>query len=1223
MLHFAKRHILLLVLLLAVLRAGAQEFVNLTAEQVRVGESLPVFSHEFPLGKATGGVASLASDALAGSAYTVSIEYPEFIDMSADEVGRLHAITTDTLPALPQIEQYIGVSRRQATLYVSFIPIVFRDGKYQKLVSFKLKAEPSPSRPVALGRGAHAPSADKPQQGKYSPLAQGVARSETAASPYASHSVLATGRWAVISVPATGVYQLTDALVRQCGFTHLNHVRVYGYGGALQPEVLTADYLKHTDDLHEVPTCTVGGRRLFHAVGPVSWQSAADKQRTRNPYSNVGCYFLTESTDAEPLTADSAAFVSSFYPAPDDYHSLYEVDDFAWYHSGRNLYESTPLPTEGYRSYELAAHHTDGELTVAMTYQAPGTVSVVVNDSVMGTINLTQTLSSYVKAAARSQTFSLKGMLRPVNTVQLRQTSGEGTMRLDYLALTMPMAAPAPNLSTAAFPVPTYEYGITNQDLHADGPADMVIVIPTSQKLRSQAERLKQLHEERDSLRVRIVPADELYNEFSSGTPDANAYRRYLKMLYDRAETEADMPRYLLLFGDGTWDNRMATADWRRFSPSDFLLCYESENSLSETDSYVSDDYFCLLDDGEGASLTRSDKTDVGVGRLTARTEAEAKILVDKIVDYANNVYAGDWQNTLCFMGDDGNNNVHMSEAEAAVNTVLAQHPSFSIRKVYWDAYERIVASTGFRYPDVMRMVKQQMQTGALIMDYCGHGRADQISHERVLGIEDFAMQTSLRLPLWVTASCDIMPFDSQLDNIGETAMLNTRGGAIAFFGTTRTVYTGDNQNMNCAFLKHVLGTTDGRRNTLGDAVRLAKNEVRALPTYSKDGGRSDTYVINKLHYSLLGDPALTLAAPTRSVVIDSINGRPVSQDTVRLVAGQQATVSGHVEGGSFNGVAALTVKDVETKVVCRLNNTGSDGAQKAYSYLDRPTTVYNGQDSLRNGRFNLTFVVPQDISYSDATGQMTIYALSADRQQAAHGRSENFTMGSGDTPNSNDGIGPSIYCYLNTSDFTNGGNVNNTPYFYARITDKDGINAAGSSVGHNLELVVDGQPSMTYNLNDYFQYDFGDYQTGTVGYSLPQLAEGEHRLTFRAWDVLNNSSLAELRFNVVRRLQPQCFSVDCTRNPATTATSFVINHDRTGSSMDVQLEIFDASGRLLWRKSETGLATDNTYTINWDLTTDSGSRLPTGVYLYRVLVSSDGSRQASKAQKLIILGGR
>lgn len=1165
---------LLLSMLVLMLQASAQGFFNLTAEEVKIDSVLPRFAYSQQLGPD-----------YADSVYTVSIDYPEFIDMHPADVDRLLLITTDSLPAMPQVDVGIGRSRRQGTLSVSFVPLVWRDGRYQKLVSFKLTVH---AAPAAKSRRAKAPAA---------------------AERYASHSVLADGRWAKIRVSETGVHQLTDALLRQAGFSNPAKVKIYGYGGALQPEVLTGDYLALTDDLKEVPTCMVGGRRFFYAVGPVSWSSNSALARTRNPYSDYGYYFLTESDD-EPLTADSAQFVGSFYPSADDYHSLYEVDDFAWYHSGRNLYMSTLLSTSDDLVVQLPAHETSGTLSVAVSYDGACEATVSLNDSLLSNVTMGNNLGRYAKAGAQTVRLQLNGCLQPLNRIAIRQTSGT-EMRLDYVSLTMPAPAPAPNLLSGSFPVPQYVYNITNQDHHADSPVDMVIIIPTTQKVLAQAERLKHLHETNDSLRVRIVPADELYNEFSSGTPDANAYRRYLKMLYDRAETEADMPRYLLLFGDGAWDNRMLTSNWRTSSPDDYLLCYESENSFSETDSYVSDDYFCLLDDGEGASLQVRDLTDVAVGRLPASTAEEAKIMVDKIVGYANNDYAGDWQNVLCFLADDLNQHQHMLDAEKGIATVNGISDAFNIKKIYWDVYKRVTTSAGNRYPDASQLAKQQMSNGALIINYTGHGSAYQISHEKVLERADFATPTSLRLPLWITASCDIMPFDSHEENIGETAMLNPKGGCVAFFGTTRTVLMNDNTLMDCAFLKHVLGTRNGRRNTMGDAVQLAKNELRML--------NKESSAINKLHYSLLGDPALTLAMPTTPIVVDSINGCDARQAMATLTAGMPVVVKGHVDGcPQFDGIVALTVKDVEEKVVCRMNEK-EDGAETPFEFYDRPVTIYNGSDSVRGGQFEVTFVMPRDISYSDAAGLMTLYARNSEKSLTAHGRNEAFSMrGDADVPN--DGIGPSIYCYLNSSAFVNGGKVNSTPYFYAELTDKNGINVSGSGVGHDLELIIDGSMDMTYNLNDYFQYDFGDYRCGSVGFSLPELPEGHHSLLFRAWDVLNNPSVAELKFQVVKGIDPQFVSVDCTHNPATTQTAFVISHDRAGSNVTVEIELFDASGRQLWHHREQGLSAGGNYVIDWDLTVDGGRRLSTGVYLYRATVECDGTKKASKAKKLIIL---
>ena len=1167
-----------LMMICGMVSTMAQGFYNLTAEEVKIDSLLPFVNYSWPLG-----------GNYADSTYEVRIAYPEFLDMAEEDVNRYHAITTEQLPELPRIQQYVGVSRKSGTLYAQFVPLVFREGKYQKLVSFQLQVKSAPA-------------------GK-------TRRASSSGDRYAAHSVLSSGHWAKIRVPETGFYHLTDALIRKAGFKNPKKVKIYGYGGELQPEVLTGEYLSETDDLKEVATCTIKGKRLFHASGPVSWASNTTLARTRNPYSDYGYYFLTESDD-EPLTADSASFVSSYYPSASDYHDLYEVDDYAWYHSGRNLYTSEKLTVGSDRNITLpGVHSTTTQINVNLSYDSKFVATLLMNGTTIGTLTASSGLTSSgtlsdgnAVATQASWKFLLPDSVMKTtdNKLTLRQTSG-GEVRLDYVSLCYSTPKALTDFTTS-LPVPEYLYDITNQDHHADSAVDMVIIIPTSQKLLSEAERLKTLHETYDSLRVRIVPADELYNEFSSGTPDANAYRRYMKMLYDRAGTEADQPRYLLLFGDGAWDNRMLSSGWRSLSPDDFLLCYESENSFSATKSYVSDDYYCLLDDNEGGSILK-DKFDAAVGRLSARTAEEAKILVDKIYAYRTNAYAGAWQNTLCFLGDDGDQNRHMQDAEAVVSTVKSLYANYDIKKIYWDAYTRVTSSTGNSFPDVTRLIKQQLQKGALVMNYSGHGGPSLLSHEAVLRITDFGEASSLRLPLWVTAACDVAPFDGQSDNIGETAMFNKKGGSIAFYGTTRTVYASYNRLQNQSFMKYLLASKNGRRLTIGEAAYLAKNDFVSGST---------EMLTNKLQYVLLGDPALTLASPTEQAVIDSINGKAVADGIQQLKAGSKVTLKGHLPGhADFNGVVTITVRDIEETIVGKQNDPVA--TETAFEFQDRPNTIYNGNDSVRNGQFSFSFAVPKDISYSDKTGLFLVYAVNNDKSLSAHGECESFTL-TGTEDLSNDGVGPSIYCYLNSESFVNGSTVNATPYFYVELTDKDGINVSGG-IGHDLELIIDNDMNLTYQLNERFQYDFGDYCKGKVDYVLPELSDGPHKLLFRAWDAQNNSSVAELSFVVNATQQPTLSNVICTKNPATTSTSFVISHDRAGSEVDVELEVFDTSGRLLWRKSETGIPTDQTYTIDWDLTTGNGSRLKTGVYLYRVLISNNGSSKASQAKKLIVLG--
>ena len=1172
-----KRYIIGIGLLLICLTTSAQKFFNLTASEVRIDSLLPVFTYKQPLG-------SHYKD----STYIISIAYPEFIPMSEADVRRYQAITNTPLPEMPEISQAVSVERKQGELVASFVPLVFRNGQYQKLVSFMIRVKSQP----ATNRTAR--------------------RASAASSRYAEHSVLSSGRWVKISVPASGIYQLTSELIKQAGFTDINKVKVYGYGGALQPEQLTEAYLTETDDLQEVPTCQVNGKRLFYGVGPVAWDS--NHRRIRNPYATAGCYFLTEN-DAEPYTLNEAAFKELYYPLPDDYNTLYEVDDYAWYHGGRNLYDAEGITIGSSKTYTLASTETakEGSLTVVVTGASPSIVAVSLNDTELGTISIPG-CGAYESMRTAERTFTGINSLLSSNQVTIEARSGADRIRLDYLALHSDAPKAFPELASTAFPTPSIVYGITNQDHHADGPVDMVIIIPTSQQLLVQAERIKTLHEQHDGLRVRIVPADELFNEFSSGTPDANAYRRYLKMLYDRAEKTEDMPRYLLLMGDGAWDNRMLSSEWKNFSPDDFLLCYESENSYSATDCYVSDDYFCLLDDDEGGNMLIA-KSDVAVGRISARIAEEAKIVVDKIEGYLDNTQAGAWQNLICFMGDDGNENAHMKDANSVAELVERLYPTYQVKRIMWDAYTRVSSSTGNSYPDVTRLIKQQMQQGALIMNYSGHGRADAISHEYVLRLTDFE-NTSSRLPLWVTASCDIMPFDGQEENIGETAMFNAKGGSVAFFGTTRTVYQSYNKLMNMAFTRYVLSREeDGELLPLGEAVRRAKNELIEAKTDRTQ---------NKLQYTLLGDPAMRLSAPTLAMQVDAINDIPTSTgQTQTLNAGTTATVSGHItrlDGETvtgFDGVLTAIVRDAQEQITCKLNDPTE--ADEPFVYYDRPNVIFNGSDKVEDGHFSFTFAVPKDISYSDLPGLINLYAVNDSKALEASGVCNQIVLGSSGSLPPNQ-TGPSIYCYLNSSSFVNGGNVNPTPYFVAQLNDEDGINATGSSIGHDLQLIIDGDMSKTYSLNDYFQYDFGSYTSGSVGFSIPELSYGPHKLLFRAWDILNNSSTAELNFNVVKGLEPVFFDVECTRNPASTTTSFRILHDRTGSNVDVVLDVFDISGRLLWTYSEGGVSLDNCYTVDWDLSVDGGRRLQTGVYLYRLRISSDGSTYASKAKKLIIL---
>ena len=1176
----------IILLLTCIITVQAQKrFYNLTAEELRIDSVLPNVAYSVQLPKN-----------YQDSAYTLSIKYPEYINMPESDIRKYKAICKDIKTGKnPDIKKNISIDKKRAIFVANISPIIYRDGKYQYLVSFLAEL-------------------------KSSPKAKAQAKAKLLASPkaerYAEHSILSQGKWAKISVSNTGIHQLTASTIKSAGFSDISKVKIYGYGGNLVPEVLNDSYLREYDDLKEIPTCTVGGKKLFYAKGSIYWDSNESSVRTRNPYSDYGYYFITEN-DSEPLTCTEEELLNTAWPTPDAYHTLYEKDEFSWMSGGRNLFYKEAIESGKTGKYiiNIPEGNTEADLTVSVTANPQTAIKIYLNNKEIG--SRTISIMANYKANGFTDTWHVNN-LHGNDTVYIKNVSG-GIARLDYISLRYNTPKAAPVLATDDFPTAKYVYNITNQDLHADKYYDMVIIIPTSQKLLKQAQRLAKHHADHDGLNVRIVPADELYNEFSSGTPDVSAYKRYMKMLYDKSDS-LHMPKSLLLFGDCTFDNRMlisdAKSETKKNSLDDYLLCYESENSFSSTECYVSDDFLTYLDDEEDIS-TFVGLPDIGVGRFPCTSEEEAKILVDKTINYALNTNAGSWQNTIMFLGDDGNNNIHMHDVNDVAEQTISEHPGYYVRKIYWDAFNRTSLSTGNRYPDATEIIKQQQNNGALIIDYAGHGSPTSISHEIVLSVKDFANFKGNNLPLWVTASCEIMPFDSNDETIGEKALLNAEGGAVAFYGTTRTVYVPQNKKINSAFMKYVLSYDEnGKPVTLGEAQRLAKN-------YLVKNGIEITK--NKLQYSLLGDPALSLALPTYTAVIDNINGIDVKSDNLpQLRAGDKVSIKGHIElagnkAENFSGTLDAMVRDTKETVKCKLNNTTSEGADTAFVFTDRKNTLYHGTNKVENGEFTFTFAVPKDINYADGTGLINIYAYDATLKASAHGACDRFTV-NGSNIAENDSIGPSIYCYLNSEDFTFGGEVNSTPFFVAQISDKDGINASGAGIGHDMTLIIDGDINKTYNLNDNFTFDYESYTSGQTFYALPALSEGKHTLKFRAWDILNNPSTTTLDFVVKKSIQPNIVDVYATNNPARESTTFVVAHNFCGAELELVIDIMDTSGRLLWSTSERGIATTNTIAYKWDLTTDSGAKLNTGIYLYRIKLSSNGCSYASKTQKILVI---
>lgn len=749
---------------------------------------------------------------------------------------------------------------------------------------------------------------------------------------------------------------------------------------------------------------------------------------------------------------------------------------------------------------------------------------------------------------------------------------------------------------------PTVIGKVENQNLHSLRDVDMVIIYPKG--FYSAADRLAQAHERTDGLSVACVQAEQIYNEFSSGTPDATAYRWLMKMLYDRAKEEGgNAPKYLLLMGDGSFDNRKLL----QTSPKNTLLTYQARNSVSEPDAYATDDYFCWLDDNEGSVDTDPRITmDISVGRLPVNSAEEAGQTVDKLIGYMESNSVGNWKTQLCFLADDGDAGTHTLGADRAAEAVRQKTKDFVIHKIYTDAYQQITNATGESYPIAQSKMQNLLQEGVLMFNYSGHGGYNNITNEGLLDARGIREMSNTNLSFWLFSTCSFSHFDSFSRSAGEEAILNTHGGAIGVFSACRTVYATQNAYLNQFVCEALFTQSEQHRyeNTLGDAIRIAKNRARSFkPTQDK----------NILPYLLLGDPAIRLPFPDDYKVVATMK-----TDTLRALSTQH--IEGYIADATgdtvrdFNGEMSLTMWDKQQRLLTNDNDQTYENNKVRTAYMDFPNILFKGNAIVENGLFEISFMVPKDIQYNYGNGRMALYAYNRENQEEAIGSREDFMVGGSSSFTIEDTKGPELRLYINNAAFKDGGKTHEYPHFYAHIEDENGINTVGSGIGHDLMMVVDDDPLQTYTLNEYFTAERGSYQAGMVSYKLSEMAEGQHKIRFRAWDLLNNSNSATLHFEVVKGYNPQIFSVMTYPNPVNRhgTVHIVIEHDKPDMALETEVTVYDFSGRQIWTHKQSG-----TQDVEWQV---GNMNTECGVYFYNVVIRTTDGNYARKTGKIIVI---
>ncbi len=750
---------------------------------------------------------------------------------------------------------------------------------------------------------------------------------------------------------------------------------------------------------------------------------------------------------------------------------------------------------------------------------------------------------------------------------------------------------------------------VVNQNIHGLPLADMIIVAHPS--FLNQANELADIHRTTDGLTVNVVTTEQVYNEFSSGNRDVSAIRNLMRMFYNR-QTLNDSIHYLLLFGDGSYDNITDSK-----SNTNLIPTYQSKESNNKAVSFVSDDFFGLLGANEGEA---DGGLDIGIGRFPVYTTEQANVVINKIKQYYNQSTLGDWNNQLCFIGDDEDGNIHMEQANIIADYVKDNHPNYNVQKIFFDAYLQQSTPTGNRYPEVTSAINNRVNSGTLIVNYTGHGNEQWLSHEKVLMLDDVrSWRNYQKLPLFVTATCEFSRFDDfNLISTGEWILLTPNGGGIGLLSTTRLVYSSPNFTLNYNFFQTVFSE---RSSTKGYSKSINERNYRLGDIIRKTKNISGTGY-NGRNFMLLGDPALMLKYPNLNISVTHVNDIPIASLKDTLKALSKLKISGKVtnhdgsDATNFNGNASLVLYDKE-KTIKTLNN---DGNAIPMDFTVRENVIYKGKATIKDGLFSLNCIIPKDINYRVGTGRISLFA--SDGTETGAGYNQTILIGDINSSPILDDKGPKISIYLNDTKFVSGGISNSNPKLIVQLTDSSGINTTGAGIGHDLIATISGENENNIILNDYYKADKDSYQSGSAELQLSNLNTGQNKIKVKAWDAYNNSSENEVSFIVSSDGKFKISHLLNYPNPFTEKTAFFFEHNQPFSNLDVLIQIYSPSGKLVKTIKYQELAT-NGYRIgpiNWDGKDDFGDKIGRGVYFYRLRVKASNGKSAELQQKLVLL---
>lgn len=1063
--------------------------------------------------------------------------------------------------------------------------------------------------------------------------------------------VSAQDQYFKFKISEEGIYKITADQARKAGAQNLNQISIFGFPGMLPQKLDSANL-----DLQEIAGLEKDGNLYFYLAGPhqVFIDDQGQIDYSHHLFSD-SLSFLVGVRNNPKRVSTKSALPGSIIPATLYTWQSIKEEEINLLNSGRSWY-SKPVSNGGLKGFSIRALSTSSspwKLNGRLMGQSVGTSEIALKADEL------EIFKSEIIPIPNS-TYGVKGREVPVEiefipsgnkverlVISYQSSDQNGAGYLDELSIGVPYLSQnlsegiyfsnqstvfslSPNNQLSAWDISDFhdpqalDFSSGNQigaeKLIVFNPSE-VESIPDFTRVENQlrdqsswpelliiapkileyaAEKLK-THKLSKGIYTEVALLPDIFDAFGYGNPDLNAIRNFIAWHYH----EGKKLKNVLILGKGTFDYKSKLGGRPNLVP-----IYTSRNSLNPLTTFSSDDYYGLINWGQGEwveSREGDEIMQIGVGRLPVINSQEALIVVDKIIQYETNPKPGNWKRSVTLVADDADNNIHLRDSEVHAKNLKSNHAEFLQNKLYLDRFEQVKEGTTQSSPEAKSALEKTLEEGTLLLNYVGHGNETTLTAEEVFLVSDIPNWANQeQLALWMTATCEFGRHDSPfIRSAAEELLIVPNKGAIGLLTTGRPVFSSVNFLLNEIFIKEVFKTVDGEYQDLGSIFKNTKNG-------SLNGS------LNR-NFSLLGDPSMKLAMPEYKIRLTSLEDPNTKENLDTLSAYQEVQFNGEVidrESGNkierFSGTYEIELRDKPATP----KTLGDESSPTEFE--EEKILLFRGTGPIQNGSMTGRMVIPKSINLDFGAGSLRILGVSNDNPREAFG-SENPIIG-GITANiPADNIGPEIKAAFGGISSESLKISSTGIELESFLSDLSGINISGLANGQELSIQVNENGPII--VSEKFKALNGNFQEGSFTYQLSGLKEGENEVTIRAWDNLGNGSVFSQKIIVEGSNRLQILKHKTYPNPAELQSQFEFTHNRPGENLLVKLSVYNMNGQTLFSESFRFVKAEAEISgLSW-LFYQSQTKYPAkGTYIYKLSLQSETDYSVATTSGKIVI---